>query len=208
MARRRYRQTWDDVEWIDCDFMATQWAESPFKAKPDNSDADTLELDNGTSAPLFYDPATDELRIFYTLKADTQPTLARIQLERRPQSFGGARVYFRAPCCQRRVRKVALLPDGVRCGPCGSIQQPSRRKGRTRRLIWKADKLAGQLGCDNWHSEPNERPVGMRRETFARLAVEHAKAKQNALRIVGPRLARAQARGGPAYLMAMLKAEM
>ena len=115
---------------------------------------------------------------------------------------------FRAPCCGKRVRKLALLPEGVLCGGCGSIQSASRRKSGLQRLIHKADILAGRLGCKTWYAPPTERPKGMRRDTFYRLVDQQAELVRRANVIIQPRLARARRRGQAAYWGAMLRAGM
>lgn len=68
--------------------------------------------------------------------------------------------------------------------------------------------LAGRLGCETWYSTSKERPKGMHRRTFEALATRHAEAVQEAMRVIGPRLARAQARGPGAYLGALIRAGM
>lgn len=204
MARRKYRHTWDEVPWMDCDWM-NGW--------DDGGAFNGYSGELSTSGELItahgeHDRERDVFSVFYVPKGRDAPVRANVRLERRPQARGGSRVYFLAPCCRRSVRKLALLPDGVVCGDCGSIQQPVRRKGRTQRLIHKADMLAGRLGCKTWYSEPTERPKGMHRETFLRLAEEHAEAVRAAMAVVGPRLRRAAARGQMAYLGALLRAGM
>ena len=53
---------------------------------------------------------------------------SRITLERRPCRLGGNRTYFICPCCLRRVLRLAVLPEGLRCGPCGRVTWASRRE--------------------------------------------------------------------------------
>lgn len=130
-----------------------------------------------------HDRERDVFSVFYLPKETAKPIRANIKLDRRPQARGGSRVYFLAPCCGVSVRKLALLPTGVMCGRCGSITQEARRKGRIQPLIHRADMLAGRLGCDTWFSEPRERPKGMHRQTFIRLAEKHSKAARPSLEV-------------------------
>lgn len=202
MARRKYRYTWSDVPYIECDWI-NGW--------PDGGAFNGYSGKLETSGSLLqahaeHDKARDVFSVFYVSEDADAPTRANILLERRPQARGGARVYFIAPCCGRSVRKLALLPYGVACGRCGSITQEAQRKGRIQRMIHKADMLAGRLGCDTWHSEPKKRPHGMHRETFVRLCEQHAAAVQAAYRVIGPRIARATAsRGAVGQFTAMVK---
>jgi hypothetical protein len=35
--------------------------------------------------------------------------------------LSGTRVHFICPCCGRTERRLAVLPEGLRCGPCGGV---------------------------------------------------------------------------------------
>ncbi len=203
MPRRRYRHTWDEVSWQDTDWMHRGWESSAFDGWSGEMETSGVTL----KAHGEHDTLRDVFSVFYVVEGH-QPTRATIKLERRPQAKGGTRIYFIAPCCGRSVRKLAFMAHGAICGGCGSITQPTRRKGKTQRLIHRADMLACKLGCDNWFSEPKERPKGMHRKTFEDLAQRHAEAVRDAMRVIGPRLARAQARGPAAYIGALVRAGM
>ena len=100
--------------------------------------------------------------------------LPRISLERRPCRFGGKRTYFICPCCLRRVSRLAVLPEGLRCGTCGRVTWGSRHEQPVYRLIRKANKIALGLGCGTWMEAPTQRPKHMHSTTFERLKTEHA----------------------------------
>jgi hypothetical protein len=202
--RRRYRYTWDDVAWMDCDWMSGWEDGGAFNGYSGEMGTSGTEI----TAQAEHDKERDVFSVFYLLKEDAKPVRSNIHLERRPQSIGGARVYFRAPCCGKSVRKLAMLAGGVACGRCGSITQPVQRKGRTQRLVHKADMLAGRLGCETWYSSPKERPKGMQRDTFNRLVEQHTAVVRQANAIIQPRLIRAARRGQAAYWGAMLRAGM
>ena len=204
MVRRRYRHEWESLAFIDADFIGGWGA---FDGYSGPMEFDGLEP---SEADCQHDRERDVFSVFYSGQADGKPALRRanIILERLPQTLGGARVHFRAPCCGRRIRKLALLPEGVVCGRCGSITHRSRRKSGLQRLIHKADMLAGQLGCETWFSSPKERPKHMRRERFMRLAEQHAELVRQANVMLGPRLARAARRGVAAHWGVMLRAGM
>jgi hypothetical protein len=216
--RRRYRYTWDQVPWMDCDWISRPgWGDDEDAPRKGGGAFDGYSGEMGTSgveitAHVEHDKERDVFGLYYTPagRNAANPVRAKVQIERRPQARGGARVYFRCPCCRRSVRKLALLENGVMCAHlgCGSIQQPSRRKGVTQRLVNKADMLAGRIGCGAWYEPPKERPKGMHRKTFEALATRHAAAVRDAMRVIGPRLARAQARGAAAYIGALVRAGM
>src|SRR5690349_8810176 len=77
-----------------------------------------------------------------------------VRIHRRPCRFGGSRVYFIAPCCGRRVLRLAALASGLTCGTCGRITWSSRREQRLQRLIRKARKLAIPLELAGWRDTP------------------------------------------------------
>lgn len=208
MKRRRYRHEWEDLAFVDSDFIGGWGAFDSYDGP--------LEFDGLTPSKAhgMHDAERDTFTIVYATKDDdgTLPVCVPVKLLRqrctydKPDNAKAGRVYFEAPCCRRRVRKLALLPSGIRCGRCGSITYRSKRKSGIQRLIHKADLLAGRLECANWYSPPKERPKGMRRETFNRLADEHAALVQEAMRVVRPRIMRAVGRAGIAgQMMAALR---
>lgn len=214
MARRRYRCTWDDVPWMDCDWIgAPGWADDEDAPRKGRGAFAGFRGEMKTSgveitANVEHDQERDIFELVYVPASETALTKCKVHLERRPQAKGGARVYFVAPCCGRSVRKLALLKGLCGCARCASIQQPSRRKGRTQRLIAKAEALAWRLGCETWFSQPKERPKGMHRSTFEDLAQRHAIAVRDAMAVIGPRLSRAQSRGLGSYMGALARAGM
>lgn len=204
MARIKYRHVWEDLAYIDSDHM-TGWG--AFKGYQGSVDFEGFEP---ATAEMEHDEARDVIRIFYvTAKGELVRQTIALQRRRctydKPDAVRGGRVYFTSPCCGRRVRKLALLACGMRCGPCGSITNRSKRKSGVQRLIHKADILAGRLDCPNWYTPPNERPKGMRRATFNRLADEHARLVEDAMRVIRPRLMRAAGRGIVGQMSALLR---
>ena len=99
---------------------------------------------------------------------------SRICIERRACRFGGSRAYFICPYCLRRTLRLAVLPEGLRCGTCGRVTWGSRREGTTRRMIRKANKLARRIGSNDWGEQPRSPPTHMRMTTFARIDAERS----------------------------------
>jgi len=202
MTWRRYEHTWESLAFIEADFMNRWGAFAGY--------AGSIEFDGfePAAAEMEHEAERDAVRLFYVNGAGAI-VRATICLERtrctydKPDARG--RVYFRAPCCGRRVRKLALLPHAVQCGACGLITHASRRKSGAQRLIHKASALADRLECPNWFTAPAARPKHMRRETFNRLADEHARLVTEAMALIGPRLARACERGMAARMGALLR---
>jgi hypothetical protein len=195
MPARKYHHTWDDLAYIDTAHMQ-RWG-----AFEGYSGPLTFEGFDPEKAEWEHDVSRDRGVIVWVSRT-RELVRATVGLERfpcpydRPDATRGGRVYFQAPCCGRRVRKLALLPQGVRCGLCGSITSGSKRKSGVQLIIYRAEQLAMRLECANWYSAPVKRPLHMRRETFNELANEHAAVVARAMAIIQPRLVRAAGRSG------------
>ena len=190
MPRTRYRCTWDDIACLDADHMAG-WGAF------DRGHSDTVDFDDDRHPVLAFEMAIDrdQFRVAYQWtdhRGDPQGEFIRssISLERRPCRFGGKRVYFICPCCGGRVLRLAVLPEGLRCGTCGRVTWRSRREQPLARLIRKANKLGDRLGCEDWRSNPSKRPAHMRIETYVRLTAQRAAIVDEINRRIGWRLAR------------------
>lgn len=208
MAQRRFQRVWEDQATLNADYLHTSWRAfegGAVTVQPDGYDvADVQEVE------VIHNASAETLRLVYS-GHDGDPekrTLrsATVRLARQPCAYGGERFLFLAPCCGRRCRALALLPERVACRGCGSITYRSKRKSGVPRLINRADRLARRLGCENWWGPVTERPHAMKRETFNRLADEHAALVRQAMGKIQPRLARASQRGPAAMFGAMIRA--
>lgn len=194
MATRRYRYSWEEIAALDCDYIAGWGALHPDSSHTIDFDDDALPrlafkmAGDGQSFSVAYQwPASDRL----------QPTdfiQTRVELARRPCRFGGARAYFMCPCCGRTTLRLAVLPEGLRCGRCGRVTWDSRRQRPLQRLMRKADKVASKLGCDSWKDVPDRRPAHMRMASFEALKAERAALVVEINREINRRLVRT--RGG------------
>jgi ribosomal protein S27AE len=175
MAGRRYRYTWDQVNALSADYMA-RWG----------------AFVHGCEATVGFDDEDEAYFINFTMNSDRDAFTARyaacrirgtvretkvsqeVTVERRPCRFGGHRLYFRCPSCWGATLRLAVLPEGLRCGRCGSITWGSRREHAPQRLIRRANKVAAKLHLYEWSDQPTERPLHMRTATFELLKVEKA----------------------------------
>jgi hypothetical protein len=89
MAGRRHRCSWDDIAWLDADYMA-RWG--AFKS----GRRETLDYEDDSLPKLAFEMEDDRdaLTVFYlwkqTSKVDNgEPVRSRVFLERRPCRFGG-----------------------------------------------------------------------------------------------------------------------
>jgi hypothetical protein len=173
MPARRYRCTWDDIAYLDADHMA-RWGAFAFGCR------ETITFEDGLPE-LAFEMHNDrnEFVVVYKWQAIGHPpdgpfVRSRIVIDRRPCRYGGDRIYFRCPCCGRRTLRLAVLPEGLRCGACGRVTWASRRETRTERLMRRGNKIAAKLDLGAWHDLPEKRPRGMRVATFVRLKAELA----------------------------------
>jgi len=206
MPAAKYRYTWSELAYLAVDCM-NAWGAFEGYSGPISFEAEYVG--GVEEARVEHDVERDVLRLVYAVDGRKGRALIgeTVALERFPVNYGGrGRVYFRAPCCGRRVRQVALLPEGVRCGRCGSIQWDVRRKGALQRAVHKAGLVAARLELEEWFAAPAKRPKRMRRDTFERLADRHAELVDKAHAKAAPRLRRAAAKGPEALLLARLRA--
>lgn len=187
MAKRKYRASWDEVASLDCDHIAGWGALDGYVG--------TVDFDDMTPAKIHveHDLDRDTFSAFYVSKnvKDAEPVRSTVHLDRRPCRFGGTRAFFVCPTCQRRTLRLAVLPQGLRCGACGRITWASRRETETRRLIRKANKIALRMGMD-YFADPPKRPPHMRPETFAKLMTELQPIRAEIERRVARRMATAK----------------
>ena len=96
----------------------------------------------------------DAFTVFYqwkqSSKADNgEPVRSRIFLERRPCRFGGWRTFFICPSCGRRTLRLAVLPEGLLCGPCVVEAKGERvREGEWEYSINKAEYAPNVVGAN------------------------------------------------------------
>lgn len=96
-----------------------------------------------------------------------------IKLERTPCHYGRSRIWFRCPCCYRRIAK---LYGGkiFACRHCHDLTYQSQRENDLDRLARKSEKIRERLGWElgilNCHGG---KPKGMHWKTFYGLTERH-----------------------------------
>lgn len=94
------------------------------------------------------------------------------RLARTPNHFGGSTTWLSCPGCGRRCRIVYEGGGQWLCRRCRHLIYPSQREDVADRAIRRAKKLRARLGADRSYWAPVERPRGMHRTTFEKLARE------------------------------------
>jgi hypothetical protein len=191
--RRKYHFHWDEVPVLEADYIGAWGAFEPGQFA-------IVDFEKGLAASCStYEmlEVGDGFRVIYEYSPldGSEPVRVRdtVHLERRPCHFGGTRAYFIAPCCKRRVLRLAALFDGLRCGACGKITYSTQREGRTARLVRKAQILALRLGCEAWFLPPKKRPRYMHQRTFNKLNADRERVAAQINTLIGSRLARKSA---------------
>jgi ribosomal protein S27AE len=205
MPQTRYRNTWDRVASLDVDFIASWGALKGYVG--------AIEFDDDLTPRAIHcehDPATDRFACFYVWSADRKrdanpaPIRSTVQIERRPQQFGGTRPHFICPDCGRSTRRLAILADGLRCGRCGGVTWASRREQPIQRKLRRARVLAERLGMETW-SDAIRRPAHMRVQTFAPIAAELDALQREITAVARARLARGRGVVGQVRALAALE---
>jgi hypothetical protein len=107
----------------------------------------------------------DALTLAYTatvgdVRRDVAETLTMVNT---PCAFGGARPWFKCPCCARRVAMLYLRGGRFACRQCKRVAYCSQSEDALDRLWRRQHKIEKRL-APNW-----QRPKGMRQRTYERL---------------------------------------
>lgn len=112
-------------------------------------------------------PEADGLTVSYRWKnsydTEWQPVDRHVWLDSTPCNYGGARWWFRCPCCHRRAAVLYIMGGALRCIKCGRVSYASQRGDEIDRTWIKQRKIEAKL-VDGWH-----KPKRMRWKTYERL---------------------------------------
>lgn len=107
----------------------------------------------------------DALTLAYTATVDDvrRDVAERLTMVNTPCAFGGARPWFKCPCCARRVAVLYLRGGRFACRLCKRVAYNSQSDDTLDRLWRTQNKIEKRL-APHW-----QRPKGMRQRTYARL---------------------------------------
>jgi len=112
-----------------------------------------------------------------------------VQLSRTPCHYGGERVWFLCPDCDRRV--AVLYGHGPRflCRHCQRLPYGSQQEGDMERMQRKARKVRKKLDAtENLFESVWRKPKGMHQKTFDRLIQEEQAANHSAMMAMGKQM--------------------
>jgi ribosomal protein S27AE len=113
-----------------------------------------------------------------------------VQLSRSPCHYGGERVWFLCPDCDKRVAVLALHGSRFVCRHCHKRPYGSQQEGYVDRMQRKARKVRKRLGAtDNLMESIWRKPKGMHQKTFDRLRREEQAANHAATMVLDKQMA-------------------
>ena len=99
--------------------------------------------------------------------------------------FGGQRVWFSCPGCDRRAAKLYHQDSSFCCRKCCNLPYACQSEYPAYRALRKARKLREKLGASSCLLEPvGEKPKGMHWQTFHRLCKQSATADLKSLNYI------------------------
>jgi hypothetical protein len=98
----------------------------------------------------------------------SQTRLIRIEIERTGCYLGGARAWWRCPCCGRRVA-LLYLANVIACVRCLGLVYASQSEDAMARTWRKQLEIERRLSCSDERWNGWEQSKGMRKATFDRL---------------------------------------
>jgi len=98
-----------------------------------------------------------------------QPIEQRIHFDRTPCNYGGERLWFLCPRCNRRVGVLCAYDVHFLCRHCYPLPYSSQQESRIDRIISQKHKLGERIFEYYEHGEGFGKKKGMHRKTFDRL---------------------------------------
>jgi len=137
-------------------------------------DAGTLSWRVGEQSigAISYHCHQDHLQLRYRHKRGQeswQPIQQAIPFDRTPCQFGGQRLWFLCPHCNRRVSKVYGLQELFLCRHCYRLPYSSQNQGRLDRLMSEKHKLGARIFDSYEHGEGWGKKKGIHWKTYYRL---------------------------------------
>ena len=110
----------------------------------------------------------DGVSVHLHCESDTQQQ--SIRFASTPCNFGGKRLWFLCPDCDRRAAVVYLVSNRWSCRICGQVRYSCQLEVPAARLERRLQKVRRELGVSsNLWEAPKSKPKGMHWKTFVRL---------------------------------------
>lgn len=117
---------------------------------------------------------------------DDRPVFCTVKFVRTLRPNGGWAIFFLCPSCGTKRQRLAMLEDRLACRECADIARTHVPRAPIARLMWRAQKIALELGNNCWSEPPpGEPPQGMRAARYAALTLR----RQYLVEELGRRLA-------------------
>jgi len=117
-----------------------------------------------------FETQNDQIRLRYRTRSrgdEWQERAYPVALEWTRCHFGGARPWFRCPCCQRRAA-ILYGAKFFACRRCLNLSYESQREAPHFRALSKAQGIHEKLGGTGCIDDPVVKPKGMHWKTYSR----------------------------------------
>lgn len=154
------------------------WMRKQGHLAPSACGAVTWNSNGRQSSAICFQTGKQGLRLLYSIRQGDEPWSQvddRIPFVTTPTRFGGQRVWFCCPGCQRRCR-VIYGGTRFRCRKCHELRYNSQYEPSYQRQLDMADKLRKRVGGDNgaFDGEPfPPKPRWIRWSTYRRLQAKY-----------------------------------
>lgn len=116
------------------------------------------------------------------------PVLQHIPIDRTPCYFGGERLWFLCPCCNRRIGVLYYKNNYFLCRHCCQLSYPSQLQGNNENLLAKMQKLGQKTFAYYEYGEGFGKKKGMHWKTFNRLCAHYEAIEQQWFEVVNLQL--------------------
>jgi hypothetical protein len=181
------RTTTEEVHRIDIRYMRQQGF-----LRPGYDGSLSWSCGDRKTGSVMYRVETDSLVLVYRARVqggEWKSIEEHVRLDRTHCNYGGERVWFLCPDCDRRVAVLALYGSRFVCRHCHKRPYGSQQEGYMERMQRKARKVRKKLGATNNLTEFIWRkPKGMHQKTFDRLRQEEQAANNAAIIEMGKKI--------------------
>lgn len=170
------KTTLDETKRIDIRYMRKQGL-----LKPGYAGSLSWSSRGKPSGSIQFACQQDYLRLNYRYQANGDewtPVEEFICFDRTSCNYGGERLWFLCPCCNRRVALLCLYRARFLCRHCHKLPYSTQQESQMDRVISSKHKLGARIFEDYENGEGWRKKKGMHQKTFDRLLKRYLKHEQ------------------------------
>lgn len=153
-----------------------RWLRKQGVLKPSNAGSLSWYCGDEITGSIHYRMETNQTVLSYRylkLGGEWETIDQFIPLDQSPCHYGGYRLWFKCPSCNRRVAVLYGAGKYFCCRTCYNLTYSSQNEGEIDRLLRKARKIRARLGASQDLTWPIlDKPKNMHWSTFERLRAE------------------------------------